>query len=199
MSYQPDWIDLPTAIELITKSNGASPEKAQAELSYAISDGAIQIRARLDRHSSGIQTSSITIMGDKLGIPKALSADNFDWTESRPIKSWLVRSDDRHRPGYWFLKTLEVCRPDVETKLLDRPKQSSVRSRPDGGPKTKKREAPTLKAAQDALNELFPERIPPQHELLNKQLVDRVIKHVKKRGGPNVSETTILRAAGRRK
>ena len=199
MSYQTDWLNLSVATDLIAKTNAVSQGQARAELSRAISDQAVRIRARLDRHSTGHQTLSITVNGDQLEIPATLSAIDIDWEKSRPVNSWRVGSIDRHRPGYWFIKDLEVHRSDIEAKLLRGPKHSSDRSEPDRGAKRKKREAPALTAAQDAIRKLFPEGLPPQHELLNTKLVDRVIKYLEKYGGPPVSPSTILRAAGRRK
>jgi len=196
MSYQTEWIDLSAAIELITKSNGASPEKTQAELSHAISDGRAQIRAKLDKHSSSNQTSSMTVSNDQIEIPRPLGAEDFNWTESRPFKSWRVHSVDRHRPGFWFLKDLEVCRANIDSTFLGQTGSSSDSGLPET-PSRQKRQSPARKAAKIALDSCYP-NVPPQHEVRNKELVAVIQKFMKENSRRVVSADSILRAAKRK-
>jgi len=58
---------------------------------------------------------------------------------------------------------------------------------------------PTLERARGAVEELYPDGVPPQSAEPNANLCRRVGEKLKKSGLPNVSNDTILRAAGRRK
>jgi hypothetical protein len=196
MSYQSEWIDLLAAIELITESNAVAREDAQTGLTRAISDGAIRIRARLARHSGG-QTSSVTVTGNELEIPRALSAGDFDWNKSRPVKAWLVHSvDDRHKQGYWWLIDFEVFRSDIELKLLQ--SRAGASGPPAKSLLRKKRQSPAAVAAETAIDSLYPNGVSAQHELSNKNLVIAVEKEMKRAGLRTVSPDSILRAAGRK-
>jgi hypothetical protein len=58
-----------------------------------------------------------------------------------------------------------------------------------------RRTKPDRKRAEDAIRALYPDGVPPQSKLKNKQLCAEVLNQL---GPPPVSDTTILRAAGRR-
>jgi hypothetical protein len=58
---------------------------------------------------------------------------------------------------------------------------------------------PTLERARGVIEELYPNGVPPQSAEPNVNLCRRVGEKLKKTGLPNVSNDTILRAAGRRK
>jgi hypothetical protein len=62
-------------------------------------------------------------------------------------------------------------------------------------PATKERTKSDRKRAEVAIQKVCPKGVPPQSELKNKQLIREVLKVI---NGPPVSDTTILRAAGRR-
>jgi hypothetical protein len=59
--------------------------------------------------------------------------------------------------------------------------------------------SPALEGARTAINELYSHGVPAQHVEPNVMLCKRVAKKMKQCGFPEVSNDTILRAAGRRK
>ena len=63
----------------------------------------------------------------------------------------------------------------------------------------RKKSAPPKERALRVIDEDFPGRVPDQATLPNKCLCELVSKGLQKRGLLKVSDTTILRAAGRRK
>jgi hypothetical protein len=68
-----------------------------------------------------------------------------------------------------------------------------------GAPLRRAKSKPTLERARGAVEELYPNGVPPQSAEPNVNLCRRVGEKLKKSGLPNVSNDTILRAAGRRK
>jgi hypothetical protein len=67
------------------------------------------------------------------------------------------------------------------------------------GQRKRAKNRPTLERAQGAIKEIYPDGVPPQSSEPNVNLCRRVGEKLKKTGLPNVSNDTILRAAGRRK
>ena len=63
----------------------------------------------------------------------------------------------------------------------------------------KKHTKPTVDRATIAISRLYPQGVPPQATLRNKQLIADVNGELARMGRKAVSETTVLRAAGRRK
>jgi hypothetical protein len=59
--------------------------------------------------------------------------------------------------------------------------------------------SPTLVRATRAINELYPDTLPDQATLPTKLLHDQVAQLLEQQRRPKVSETTVRRAAGRRK
>jgi hypothetical protein len=68
-----------------------------------------------------------------------------------------------------------------------------------GAPIRRGKSKPTLERARGAIEELYPNGVPLQSAEPNVNLCRRVGEKLKKSGLPNVSNDTILRAAGRRK
>ena len=68
-----------------------------------------------------------------------------------------------------------------------------------GAPRRRAKNRPTLERARGAVEEIYPEGVPSQSAEPNVNLCRRVGEKLKKSGLPNVSNDTILRAAGRRK
>ena len=62
-----------------------------------------------------------------------------------------------------------------------------------------KRTSPTAERATIAINALYPQGVPSQVTLINKRLVADVNGKLASMGLKRVSETTVLRVAGRRK
>jgi hypothetical protein len=69
---------------------------------------------------------------------------------------------------------------------------------PDGPLPKRARRRPALERAQEVIKELFPAGVPDQATLPNSTLRHRVSKKLKDGKLPDVSDDTILRAAGRR-
>jgi hypothetical protein len=69
----------------------------------------------------------------------------------------------------------------------------------DGAQRRRAKNRPSLERARGAIDELFPNGVPSQSAEPNANLCRRVGEKLKKSGLPNVSNDTILRAAGRRK
>ena len=68
-----------------------------------------------------------------------------------------------------------------------------------GAPRRRAKNRPTFERARGAVEEIYPEGVPSQSAEPNVNLCRRVGEKLKKSGLPNVSNDTILRAAGRRK
>jgi hypothetical protein len=66
-------------------------------------------------------------------------------------------------------------------------------------PGATRRSQPAFERARHAIDELFPAGVPGQADVPNAILCRRVGVKLKNKGLPNVSDDTILRAAGRRK
>jgi hypothetical protein len=197
VTYTSKWERLSAAVDRITQSAGISREQAEADLCRALSDGVIEIRARLKKHASGLQLSRDEVNGSYLHIPSQLKSSDFDWRQSRPTAYWELIGLKRHLDGYWQLEWIEVAQTDVTRNLLS-PEASAAQAGPKAPSKEKKKRAtPRLDAANQALAELYKDGIPAYE--VNDQLVRRVIKHVKEKYKLVVSRETVLRAADRRK
>jgi hypothetical protein len=69
----------------------------------------------------------------------------------------------------------------------------------DGAPPKRAKSLPTLERARCAIQETYPGGVPSQSSEPNVNLCRRIGEKLKRSGLPNVSNDTILRAAGRRK
>jgi hypothetical protein len=198
MSFTSKWMRLSEAVDRIGKSNAVSLQQARADLCQAMSDGALEIRGRLVRHSTRPQKSTAVVDATQFQTPTTLRPEDIDWTHSRPEKPWvLLHPPPRHHGGPWHLDLVEVS-IESATKLFS---PEETRTAPDikaDRPARKTREAPQLQAAGLIIAELYPGVVPRQHELPNKKLVQQVNGVRKGKGQPDISQDTILRAAGRR-
>jgi hypothetical protein len=141
-------------------------------------------------------TSTAVLERNDFEIPDPLKPQDFDWESSRPLKKWIVRRESGFRPpGLWELEWIELSRDDV-TKVLCSTEITEQAARRTG---TRKVTSPALERASEAINELFPQGVPKQAVLPNKNLCSRVHQKIAEKGLPYVSPDTILRAAGRRK
>ena len=196
MAYESQWERLSTAADRIAKANGISVDEAKADLCLAISDDSVRIRAKLLKHNTRPMRSSETVLSGKHFHAPRFDPREIDWAKSVPLKPWFV--DHCKIPGHWEFELVEVCAPDVTSILCDAPKISVAQPKPGPISNRKVRTNPKLEAARRAISVLYPQDMPDQSELTNKQLCQRVAEHLKARG-LEVSDATILRAAGRRK
>jgi hypothetical protein len=191
MRYERPWQRLTEAIESVMAATRCSQEAAQADICRAIDDGAVKIRGKLKRHTVRGITWSDVLEGKDFQIPELKPAD-LDWENSRPVNPWAVHYHVFKIPGHWELEWIEVSRTDVTNVLCvpgesDEPTERASRSRP------------TRERAQQAISELYPQGVPSPTVLPNAVLCRRVGEKLKELGVGDVSDDSILRAAGRRK
>jgi hypothetical protein len=120
--------------------------------------------------SGSVAPSSVLVMAVVPGRVPALARVG---SRSDPLKTWL----DKEAKG----TTVEW--PAVRYSA----------------PRRRAKNRPTLERARGAIEELYPDGVPSQSAEPNVNLCRRVGEKLKKSGLPNVSNDTILRAAGRRK
>src|SRR5262249_41438556 len=113
---------------------------------------------------------------------------------------WIVRRESGFRPpGPWELEWTELFRDDV-TKVLCSTGRREITEQAAKRTGTRRITSPALERAREAINELFPqEELPNQAVLPNRNLCLRFHKKIAEKRLPNVSDDTVLRAAGRRK
>jgi hypothetical protein len=146
------------------------------------------------RHSTAWDT---ILPGDAFQIPVAIKPDDFDWQNSRPLKPWRVKRGAFPIPGDWELEWIEVCGAEV-TNALCAVEKAAVPAQPASKAGTMRRSQPTRKRAEDIIKELYPGGVPEPPVLPNAILCRRVGEKLKQSRLPDVSNDTILRAAGRR-
>lgn len=198
MAYVSDWELLLDATNRVMATAGLSKDQAQIDICRAIADGAIKIRCALGRH--GYQTAKGEILpGASFQIPAEIKPADLDWEKSRPRKPWFVRRGAFAIPGYWDLEWIQVCRADVTKALCATSRRDEASQHRSSEKTATRRSRPVLERANAAINELYPEGRPGQAAEPNSLLCRRVGDMLKKMGLPDVSDDTILRAAGRRK
>jgi len=182
----------------LTKASGWSQHQARWDICRAVSDGVIGIHAVLKRHATSGQRSNSVVGADHLEIPN-LKPEDFDWEQSRPMKPWRLRELARHHPGLWHMERIELSRSDATAELLSNLKPRALSpSASDKQPMPKSRQTPKLDSAKIAVKTLWPDGPPPPHELPNTLLDRQVNSWLKQNRMVEVSQETVLRAAGRR-
>lgn len=196
MNYVPRWERLREAVERVSTTGRIPRLEAQTYIAGAISDGAIDLRAKLGRHTtSGMTYSTGQVSRKDLQIPPDLDPKDIDWENSRPLTPWYVKRGNVDVPrGYWTLEWIELSRSDVTTVLLSSPNTSQPPAT-SGKRVAKVKGSPLLERARKALAVLYPDGVPDQVAVSNKVLCRRVHDELT----DTVSNDTILRAAGRRK
>jgi hypothetical protein len=193
-----DWEWLPEVLARVMEARGLTKDEAQADICRAINNGALNFQCKLRERIYETSTSTAELERNALEIMAPLRPEDFDWESSRPLKKWIVRRESGFRPsGPWDLEWIKLLRENV-TKFLcstgqrESPEQAWRRT-------GTRRTSPALERAQEAIRELFPQDLPNQADLPNRNLCLRVHKKIEEKGLPNVSDDTVLRAAGRRK
>jgi hypothetical protein len=192
--YVSEWELLPEVLARVMQARGLTKDEAQVAICRAIASGAVNFRCKLRERIYGTSTSAAVLERNAFEIPASLNPEDFDWESSAPVKKWIVRRESGFRPsGSWHLEWIKLFRDDV-TKVLCSAGQAAKRTG------TRKITSPALERAREAIDELFPqEKLPKQAVLPNRNLCLRVHQRIADKGLPNVSDDTILRAAGRRK
>ena len=198
MPYVRAWKRLSEAVTCVMAAAHCSQEEAKADICQAIADGAIKIRGKLKRHTTRRMTSKDVLAGVDLQIPPDIKPNELDWVQSRPLKPWPVRRERFRIPGFWELEWIELSSADVASVLSPAGERNRVdqRSLPKAAPRTRSR--PARDRVLQVIHELFPQGVPPSADMPNSLLCQRVGQELKERGKPDVSDDTILRAAGRR-
>lgn len=200
MAYVSKWVSLCQAAEQIETLAHASAQQGRADLCKAMSDGNVEIRAKLARHATRPQTSREAVEGRQLQIPTGLRPEDIDWPHSRPNKPWALRgSIPRHHVGPWLLDWIQVDRESVERCFMTSVAKAAADDSHLAAPSPRKRRVLVKRrAAELIIQQMYPEGVPSPHKLLNDKLVDRVSKALKESDNLVVSRDTILRAAKRR-
>jgi len=194
------WKRLAEALNRILEITGGSPGEAQADLCRAMADGSVQVRAKLGLHSDGItRMAGTTLDGAQFSIPRDLQPEEIDWDASRPLKPWLVPRGGRPPHGFWYLEWIEVSVADVAKAFGRATTDDQAPALRDPRQATRaRRTRPASEGAERAVEALYHGKIPTQVEVPNATLFKNVGAWLKSNGLPDVSNDTILRAAGRR-
>lgn len=200
--YVSTWERLPDALDRIVTQTERPKAEVQKALCQAISDGAIRIRCKLgckfEGHTTSLtHTSNEVLDGTAFRVPTEINSEDLDWERSRPTKPWAVRREvSSARRGYWLLDWIELTRADVTNAFCTKAQDELARSTRGTRGRTKKR-SPAKERAIGVIKELFPGGVPDQAVLPNVLLCRQVGDKLKEKNLPNVSNDTILRAAGR--
>ena len=141
-------------------------------------------------------------------VPPHLTPADFDWENSRPVKSWPIgprdwKSSERHSLS-WNNRTIsliEVRTADVTARIIA---TGSEELNAGKGPlkksqRPRSRRRPAFERAQGAIKKLYRGSFPDQAAEPNVSLCRKVGAKLKEDTLPGVSDDTILRAAGRRR
>lgn len=197
MSYLSAWERLPDAVERVMTANGCTADEAKADICMAIADRAINLRGKLQRNTKG-HTSNSVLERNSFQIQGKIKPADFDWEASRPTKSWIVTGEATRSPGYWTLTWIELSRSDV-TSILCKATQNERSVQSVASAKgARKKGHPARSRADKAIKKLYPRKVPDQDTVPNALLCRKVGEWLKENRLPELSDDTILRAAGRR-
>lgn len=195
MAYTPDWEPLADALKRIM-ATGASEDEAKTDLCRAVADQKIDVRVRIAASDYGMRGQVFS--DGNVGVPADLRPGDLDWVQSRPFGQWpigpklgeylWIRGWENHSLDLVELSTSDLmnilCKGN---QLQARPQQSRGRSRP------------ATERAEGAIRVVYPNGVPDQATEPNAILCRRVSAKLKESKLADVSDDTILRAAGRRR
>jgi hypothetical protein len=195
VAYPPVWEKLADALKRVIATD-VSEDEAKLDLCNAVADRKINVRVKIaasDRDRPGQVFSD-----GNVGVPAHLKPDDLDWVQSRPFAQWWI--GPKGPENYtWFsggnrpLDLIELSTADVIEILCGAAQPQRGAQRPGG------KSRPKFESAQAALNALYPGGVPDEATVPNKILCQRVGANLKESKLYDVSNDTILRAAGRRK
>ena len=197
MADVPIWERLSAATERVMATARLSKEDAQSLICLAIADGILKFRGKVGQHATRPIYGNRVLEKEHFEILAEIKPEDLDWEKSRPLNPCGVRREILNQPGLWNVDWIEVFSADV-TKLCSARCQGEVTQRPSRTGATR-RSQPAFERARRAIDELFPDGVPGQADVPNAILCRRVGVKLKNDGLPNLSDDTILRAAGRRK
>jgi hypothetical protein len=192
VAYTPDWEQLAAAISRL-RAIGVSEEQARLDLCGALADRKLGVRVRVE--------GGRLFANGNVGVPSHLHPDDFDWKRSRPLSHWLIGPQLGEHYSWqsgWQkhpIDLIEVSTADVLDVLCDAVRESSADVRQVKGQQRR----PKLDAVHVAINDLYPDGVPDPVRLPNKELCRHVVRQLHEMKLSKVSDSTILRAAGRRR
>jgi hypothetical protein len=216
VAYTPDWEPLADALKRVMAA-GIHENEAKTDLCRAVADRKIGVRVRIAATDYGLRGQVFS--DGNVGVPRHLRPDHLDWVHSRPFAEWQIgpRPGEHYTwTGWWknrVLDLIELSTGDV-TKILCKGKRPHARPRlrrderrpsPAANPARSqttarpKRVRPAFERAHGVIETLYPKGVPDQAVEPNAILCRRVGAKLKESNMPDVSDDTILRAAGRRK
>jgi hypothetical protein len=193
-----DWEPLAESLKRVMET-GVKEHEAQMAICRAILYREIRVRFYSSSLVGVIFLEDFAPNIGGLVIPQHLEPQDFDWQQSRPLRSWR-----KTRLGFHVqdsdLDRLELLRADVAALCNSRTAIRRLTKGPQAGvQRSRVKGRPALERALFAIDQLYPAGVPTQAEQPNKLLCGRIGEILKESGLPKVSNDTILRAAGRRK
>jgi hypothetical protein len=200
MTYVTEWERLGEALHRVMDA-GRSKEQAQIALGQAIADGVVKIRGKLKRRMTTHMTASDTVLeGAAFRIPPKIDPRDLEYEQSRPVKPWAVQRGAFEPSGFWELEWIELFRTDVTKAMCSPSARAPARTQlASKEAPARSRTRPALERAEQVIKLLYPEALPGQATVPNAILCRRAGEKLRELGLPDVSDDTILRAAGRRK
>jgi hypothetical protein len=200
--YPRKWERLLDALSQVMNA-GFTESDAKQFICNGIADRAIEIQLGLGQHIKRYMSAhGKRLSGADIDIPARLNPPDFDFENSRPKKPWPIpREKNRNLVGYWVIDWIELSREDIINliNLAGGHEQPSAKVF-DEKPTHHRRKTQTAReGARRAIRALFPADLPDQVTEPNAKFCKRVGAKMKELGLTNVSDDSILRAAGRRK
>jgi hypothetical protein len=196
MAYTPDWEPLADALKRVM-ATGGSEDEAKTDLCRAVADGKIDVRVTIS--ATDFEMRGQVFSDGNVDVPPHLSPGDLDWVRSRPFGQWKIGprliqhytwlGGRENRP----LDLIELSTADVMNVLCN---AKRPHERPQGSPGKRRSK---IERVQRAIEALYPNGVPDQATEPNVTLCRRVSAKLKESQLPDVSDDTILRAAGRRK
>jgi hypothetical protein len=199
VSDLPTWDDLSQALERVTAATRDPEDRAKTSICRAICARVIRLLCKLKEDKYGVITSDSVLEGKDFHIPDEIKPEDLDWKNSRPLKLWTIRTAGLRERGDWYLEWIKLCSADVAGQLCRLGRQGKATQAASSQTDAARRRSPALESASQAIRELYRGDVPTQDKERNAVLFRRVGKWLSEKGLPDVSDTTILRAAGRRK
>ena len=197
MAYVPEWERLPDALERVMAA-GLTEDEAQVDICRAISDRKIALRFQITPSPYPMRVVDVS----RVNVPIDLKPSDFDWEKSCLGRTWRSRAVDIDvLLSSEHVKYIELFRPDVTNVLIVGAGDlvsagAGARGRAQRPPEKSR---PAIERARRVIEELYPDGVPDQATEPNATLCRRVGAKLKESKLPDVSDDTILRAAGRRK
>lgn len=147
MAYVSEWERLSEALTRVMAAGELTEDEAQTDICRAIADGAVNIRGKLGRQTTGPLRASDTVLeGKDFYISNEIKPKDLDWERSRPVKPWIVRRENFKVPGHWELEWIELFSTDVTNVLCPGGRQSEAAQRVSSEPGAVSRTQPALES-----------------------------------------------------